>query len=162
MCVRGYYKNLLHRRAGISELAYRSNINYSSLNNIPHFKHCKLNAKNQVICPCWALMEYFQLRKRVSASEPAFIFMDELPLTNQFFTHHLRTPLVFCNLDLKRYQSHSFRIGAASTAASNIQTMGRWHSTTIKKCVRIPALTVSRHNFLLEMTFHANRSCIIK
>lgn len=44
--------------------------------------------------------------------------MDKLPVSKQFFTHHLRTALAFCNLDLQRYQSHSFRIGAATTAAS--------------------------------------------
>lgn len=52
--------------------------------------------------------------------------MDELPVSKQFFTHHLRTSLAFCNLDLQRYQSHSFRIGAATTAASQKFRSKRW------------------------------------
>lgn len=123
--------------------------------NIPHFKHSKSNVttlrlhqntKNPVICPCLALTQYLQLRKHGSPSEPLFSFMDKLPVSKQFFTHHLRTALAFCNLDLHRYQSHSFRIGAATTAALlgfseiQIQNMCRWRSNAFKKYIRIPTL----------------------
>lgn len=72
--------------------------------NIPHFKHSKSNVntlrlhqntKNPVICPCLALSQYLQLRKHGSPSEPLFSFMDKLPVSKQFFTHHFRTALAF-------------------------------------------------------------------
>ena len=50
------------------------------------------------------------------------------------FTDHLRSALAFSNLDLRRYQSHSFRIGEATMAAFldhselQIKNTGRWHS----------------------------------
>lgn len=74
--------------------------------------------------------------------------MDKLPVSKQFFTHHLRTALAFCNLDLQRYQSHSSRIGVATTAASwgfseiRIQKMGRWRSNAFKKYIRFPTLNL--------------------
>lgn len=74
--------------------------------------------------------------------------MDKLPVSKQFFTHHLRTSLAICNLDLQRYKSHSFRIGAATTADSwgfseiEIQKMGRWRSNAFKKYIRNPPLNL--------------------
>jgi hypothetical protein len=74
--------------------------------------------------------------------------MDGQPISKHFFTKHLRATLAFCNLDLHRYQSHSFRIGAATTAASmgfseiQIQNMGRWNSSAFRKYIRIPTLNV--------------------
>lgn len=152
-------------------------------NNIPHFKHSKSNVttlrlhqntKNPVICPWLALTQYLQLRKHGSPSEPLFSFMDELPVSKQFFTHHLRTALAFCNLDLQRYQSHSFRIGAATTAASwgfseiQIQKMDRWRFNAFKKCIRIPTLNLWVLTLLSYWNVtpfnvkscHANRGCM--
>jgi hypothetical protein len=46
------------------------------------------------------------------------------------------------------YKAHSFRIGAATHAASrgysdqDIQIMGRWHSDAFKKYIRIPVLQI--------------------
>ena len=125
--------------------------------NIPHFKHSKSNlttlrlhqnVDNPLICPCASLMDFLQLRKHSVPTDPLFSFMDGRPVSKQFFTCHLRNALAFCNLDLQRYQSHSFRIGAATTAAFlghselQIQNMGRWHSSAFKKYIRIPTLNV--------------------
>lgn len=72
--------------------------------------------------------------------------MDGLPISRQYFTQQLRLALAFCNLDLQSYNTHSFRIGAATTAASlgfselQIQSMGRWNSSAFKKYIRIPTL----------------------
>ena len=51
------------------------------------------------------------------------------------FTDHLSSALEFSNLDLRRYQSHSFCIGEATMAAFldhselQIKNMGKWHSS---------------------------------
>lgn len=124
--------------------------------NIPHFKHSKANTTtlrllqnmtDPLVCPCQALLHYLNLRKHSSPSEPLFSFMDGLPISRQYFTQQLRSALAFCNLDLHLYKAHSFRIGAATTAASQgfselqIQSMGRWNSGAFKKYIRIPTLT---------------------
>lgn len=65
-----------------------------------------------------------QIRKHTSQNEAFFSFMDENPASRQFFItdlESLQNSLAFCGLDSKRYQSHSFRIGAATAAA-----IGRW------------------------------------
>lgn len=74
--------------------------------------------------------------------------MDGSPVSRQFFTAQLRLVLAFCGLDTIKYQSHSFRIGAATFAAASgssdiqIQNMGRWKSSAFKKYIRIPTMTM--------------------
>lgn len=123
--------------------------------NIPHFKHAKSNTttlrlhqnkNNPCFCPYQSMHNYLKVRKHASPSDPLFSFMDNTPISKQYFTQQLRLALSFCNFDLNRYQSHSFRIGAATTAAARgfselqIQTMGRWNSNAFRKYIRIPAL----------------------
>lgn len=72
--------------------------------------------------------------------------MDGSPVSRQFFTEQLRLALSFCGLDTIKYQSHSFRIGAATLAAASgssdiqIQNMGRLESSAFKEYIRIPTL----------------------
>lgn len=122
---------------------------------IPHFKHAKSststirlqqNNTDSNLCPHKSLMQYLRIRKHDSPSQPLFSFMDGVPVSRQFFTDQLRLALSFCNLNLHHYQTHSFRIGAATTAAARgfselqIQHMGRWKSNAFKKYIRIPTL----------------------
>lgn len=87
--------------------------------NIPHFKHAKSNTatlrlhqnKNKpCFCPYQSMLNYLKVRKHTSPSDPLFSFMDNSPISKQYFTQQLRLALSFCNFDLNRYQSHSFRI----------------------------------------------------
>lgn len=70
--------------------------------------------------------------------------MGELPLSRQFFTSQLRFSLSYLGLSWEHYKSHSFRIGAATAAASmnipedKIQQMGRWHSKAFKNIYAFP------------------------
>ncbi|XP_072170584.1 uncharacterized protein [Diadema setosum] len=67
-------------------------------------------------------------------------------LTRRTFTEVLRKCLSFLNLPASRFASHSFRIGAATSAAmagfdaSAIQRMGRWATDTHTRYVRINML----------------------
>ena len=121
--------------------------------SIPHFKHSKSpittirlhqNKTNSDLCPHQALIKYLNIRKHDSPSHPLLPFMDGTYVSRQYFTQQLRLPLSFCNLSLNQYQTHSFRIGAATTAAARgyselqIQNMGRWKSNAFRKYIRIP------------------------
>lgn len=133
------------------------NRNYIDI-TIPHFKHSKSNnttlricenSSNSQLCPYRSLLDYLNLRKHTSGLDPLLSFMDNAPVSRQYFTQQLNGVLSFCYLNLHRFYTHSFRIGAASTAATlgyselQIQTMGRWHSSAFKKYVRIPTLQIN-------------------
>lgn len=120
----------------------------------PHFKHAKSftstirpqqNKTDSDFCPHMSLMQYLSIRKHDSPSQPLFSFMDGVPVSRQFFTE-LLLALSLCNLNPHQYQTHSFRIGAATTAAARfftklqIQHMGRWKSNAFKKYIHIPTL----------------------
>ena len=121
--------------------------------SIPHYKHSSghsntlLVSKNKwspSLCPIAALDDYLTLRKHSNASDPLFSFFDSQPISRQFFSNQLNTSLKWSGLSLAKYKAHSFRIGAATTAAtqglseSQIQLMGRWNSGAFKKYIRVP------------------------
>lgn len=106
------------------------------------------NLENPILYLVRALQYFMQIRKHTSPKEALFSFMDGNPVSRQFFTENLQNSLAFCGLDTKRYQSHSFRIGAATAASDlgasdiQIQNMGRWKSKAFKKYIRVPVLTL--------------------
>ena len=73
-----------------------------------------------------------------------FHFKDKSPLTKNKFVSKFRGLLDQAGIDSSLYSGHSFRIGAASTAAANgvedslIQTLGRWMSSAYLAYVKVP------------------------
>ncbi|XP_062616033.1 uncharacterized protein LOC134277737 isoform X1 [Saccostrea cucullata] len=135
----------------------KDSVTGNSINlTIPHFKHSnqsttlhiQQNMANPLLCPFLVLQAFMNIRGHSSPAEPLFSFMDGSPVSRQFFTEHLKLSLTFCGLDINKYQSHSFRIGAATTAAASgssdiqIQNMGRWKSSAFKKYIRIPTMKI--------------------
>lgn len=121
--------------------------------NMEHFKHykgksCKVlyieSNQDAEMCPVQALTRYCELRG--AHGGPLFCFSDGKPVTRQYFTQQLQLSLLWAGYDTSLYKTHSFRIGAASTAANmgisddKIQIMGRWQSDSFKKYIRIPLL----------------------
>ena len=78
------------------------------------------------------------------------LFIDDqgTPLSRCFFLSHLKETLLRLGLDDKRYSGHSFRIGAASTAAAAgvpdhmIQSLGRWSSDCYTRYIRIDTKSI--------------------
>ena len=79
---------------------------------------------------------------------PFFLFADSLYLTADRFVTALRSALWSAGTDDAHYAGHSFRIGAASTAAAKgiqeslIKTMGRWESSAYMLYIRTPRETL--------------------
>ena len=93
-----------------------------------------LGATRHKICPVKALMLY--LARRGSQAGPLFICENQS--TQQTFRSHLMKLLQDLNLDPSCYNTHSFRIGAATSAEaaglteSQIKTLGRWRSNAYR------------------------------
>ena len=94
------------------------------------------------ICPVSAILDYRV--RRGSQSGPFFLFSNGQYLTRQRFVARLREALQAAGVDASLYAGHSFRIGAATTAAmcgiqdSLIKTLGRWESSAYSLYVCTP------------------------
>ena len=89
-----------------------------------------------------AVAAYLVVRGRESG--PFFKLASGAPLSRQVLVQKLRVALEVAGIDASKYAGHSFRIGAATTAAmvgiedSLIKTMGRWESAAYQLYVRVP------------------------
>ena len=87
---------------------------------------------NDGLCSVTALLDYLD----TCGNHPGALFQwqDKTPLSKHKFGETVRKALTAADLPAKEYAGHSFRIGAATTAAavglqdSAIQTLGRWRS----------------------------------
>ena len=104
-----------------------------------------LGKTGATVCPVQALVNY--LAQRCPDPGPLFVFSSDAPLTRSALVARLQTALEQAGLSralLAQYNGHSFRIGAATTAAqqgledSLIQTLGRWKSAAYKIYIKIP------------------------
>ena len=84
------------------------------------------------LCPVAAVLSY--LTHRGSAPRPLFVFRSGIYLTRKRFVDRVRAALRQTDVDQRKYCGHSFRIGAATTAATKriedsvIKTLVRWES----------------------------------
>ena len=94
------------------------------------------------ICPVRAMTAY--LATRSPQPGPLFIFPSGEPLTRTLLVRHLHQALQQAGFNASSYNGHSFRIGAATTAAkcgvedSLIRTLGRWKSSAYLTYIKIP------------------------
>ena len=94
-----------------------------------------------VLCPVTAVLSYMMLRG--SSQGPFFRCNDGQPLTKAKFIHHVREALQTARLPYSSFAGHSFRIGAATTAArvgvedSTIRMLGRWSSGAFLSYIRL-------------------------
>ena len=92
------------------------------------------------LCPVSALLAYLAIRGNVPGL--LFLLKDGCFLTKDIFIAEVRAALAALGLDSSTYAGHSFRIGAATTAAeigiedSMIKMLGRWNSSAYQLYVR--------------------------
>ena len=111
---------------------------------------------NNDLCPIAAMLAY--IARRGGDQGPLFRRSDGQPLTRSHFVTALRAGLTACGFDQSKYCGHSFRIGAATTAAlqgipdSTIKVLGRWESSAYQLYVRTPRQTLADVSATLSNT----------
>ena len=104
--------------------------------------HLFLGKTGTQICPINAIMPYLAIRG--AQAGPLFITKEGKHLTRQLFSSHLNTILEEMKIDTSKYNTHSFRIGAATSAKeagisdAHIQMLGRWKSQAYMQYIRTP------------------------
>ena len=97
---------------------------------------------NDLVCPVVALANFLAVRG--PSSGPLFCYTDGRPLTRQLLSSTVQSIVRLAGLP-GNYSGHSFRIGAATTAASRgvpdhlIKTLGRWSSDAYQRYIRTSA-----------------------
>ncbi len=94
--------------------------------------------------PYQAVHKYLRLRifQAKSPLEPLFLDHAGKPASRTWFQKHLKAVLLSAGISARNFSSHSFRIGAATSAAQKgltkhqIQTLGRWSSEAFQSYIR--------------------------
>ena len=102
----------------------------------------RIASTNSLLCPVTALRNHLHTRNK--STGPLYIFIDGKYLTRQFVANLLSLALPH----VPNINTHSFRIGGASAAASAgipdsvIQILGRWSSDAYKRYLRLADCTI--------------------
>ena len=108
---------------------------------------------NSDLCPVAAVLSYLLMRGKTRG--PLFQFADGRFLTRQRFVAAVRDAMGKAGVECSRYCGHSFRIGAATTAAARgmedsiIKTLGRWKSLAYLEYVKIPKQQLASYSVML-------------
>lgn len=114
---------------------------------------------HQPVCPVQAMKAYMSTRDRTPG--PLFMYVSGKPLTRDALTSETRQLLSQSGFTSSQYAGHSFRIGAATTAASVglppwlIKTLGRWSSDCFERYIRCPQpLILEVSHKLVKDSYH--------
>lgn len=123
-------------KAGILLLKLR----YSKTDQCGKGVQIKLQRSESGVCPVNNMIQYLAIRPKVQG--PLFCHFNGKPLTRYQFSAVLKKVLVVCNVNYQQYKSHSFRIGAATSAdkqghsVETIKIAGRWSSEAYRSYIR--------------------------
>ena len=101
-----------------------------------------LGRTGKAICPVTAILPYLAIRGNTEGL--LFITKTGRPLTRQHFSSALTTILQTAGLQAEQYNTHSFRIGAATSAKQSgisdlhIKMLGRWQSSAYETYIKTP------------------------
>ena len=109
--------------------------------------HIYLGKTDLPLCPVVAILGYLAIRP--PGEGPLFILEDGSPLTKEHFVKEVKAALSAVQISHQGYTGHSFRIGAATAAASAgvpahvIKMLGRWNSDAYMLYIRTPRETLA-------------------
>lgn len=102
-----------------------------------------LGKTNCEVCPVEAVLWYLSVRG--AAPGPLFLSEDQKPLTRAEFNSEVSILLEDLGLQSSHYNTHSFRLGAATSAKDvgisdvYVKKLGRWRSDAFQQYIRPPA-----------------------
>ena len=108
------------------------------------------------ICPVKAIKSYLAVRP--NAQGPLLVHASGKPLTKKTLINETRKLLIKSGFKASNYAGHSYRIGAATTAAKAklpswlIKTLGRWSSDCYERYIKTPTTTLSGVSAMLANT----------
>lgn len=120
------------------------NVKASKTDPFRHGCYIRLSPTHSEVCPVSALNKLYSIH---SKQGPLFTFQDQTFLTRRRLNNILKKALPSRG-NQGATSSHSFRIGAATTAAAAgfpkwlIQHLGRWNSDCFRTYIRIPDQTI--------------------
>ena len=107
-----------------------------------------IGASQGPCCAVTSLARYLQATPGQEPNSPLFVFSSGLPLSCPAFTQQVQCALAAAGVDNSSlYLSHSFRIGAATTATESgipawlIKTIVRWSCGAYQVYTRTPLVT---------------------
>ena len=109
------------------------------------------------VCPIKVILSYLDKRSRQPG--PFFITKDGKGWTTAMFRAGLRSLLDNLKLDKCHYNTHSIRIGAATSASlakmpdAHIQTLGRWRSNAVQQYIRPPPSKVAKMSKIIAADY---------
>ena len=110
--------------------------------------HIYISKTDNDLCLVAAMVSY--LAHRPSSPGPLFILKDGRVLTKSKLIELVRQALQQAGIQSKTYSGHSFRIGAATTAAARgipeslIKTLGRWKSDAYQAYIKLPIQSLAQ------------------
>ena len=105
-----------------------------------------IGGTNTPLCSVLAMKQYLAIRPPKSG--PLFVNAVGKPLTKQALTLESRKLLAQAGFNASNFAGHSYRIGAATTAAAAklpswlIKTLGRWSSDCYERYIQTPSSTL--------------------
>ena len=109
---------------------------------------------------CGTTASTFRLAVRPAGDGPLFIMPQGIPLTKATFVKKITEVLEQVGIDASHYKGHSFRIGAATTAAAcGLNEVGRWVSSAYQSYIRLPPTDRANISAILIIML-GNESCM--
>ena len=142
---------MVHRAIAIQDVrtvdkgnAMLVTLRYSKTDQLGQGTTLKISKLPGITCPVSSLIYYLSMRPKVSG--PLLCHLNGKPLTRHQFSAILQKALTAIGPHLRNYKSHSFRLGAATTAAQQgwsidkIKESGRWASDAYKHYIQHPVI----------------------
>ena len=114
-----------------------------------HPKYVLQENRGSCLCPVKALRLYGKIRPNVDGQY--FVFPAGTPVSRAHLSETLRLCARYANLDHRRFNTHSFRIGRATelhslgAAENEIMASGRWSSNAFKRYIRPGHFTLNNN-----------------
>lgn len=157
------FNHRIHPTRNCVELSkghYTFHIKRSKTDQLHHGEEVHISQSGGQLCPVTAMRRYMKSRKQQRRNrDPLFIFSNSKPLTRHSCLKHLRHFLEKAGYSPQLFNTHSFRIGAATHAAHlgmpshHIKLLGRWHSTAYQRYTRSCASTLKKAASHLASSF---------